>query len=103
MQAQVLLQPIERARTLAMRQVGRNRVGSFLDRRKTRDGALTHEALHLGNAALIDARRNVYEDDRREDRPPAGALGCAVREQRRDAAERRADRDRMLAAALAQR
>src|SRR5438270_696511 len=47
MQAEILAQPVMRARPLAMRQIGGDRVGGFGDCFEAFAGALTHEALDL--------------------------------------------------------
>src|SRR4051794_35707264 len=97
---QVLLEAFMRPGPLAMRQVGGDRIGGFPDSGKTLGGALAHEALNFGNALAVHARRDIDEHDRGEYGTLAGTFRAALREQRRDPAERSTDRDRPLAGAL---
>ena len=58
-----------------------------------------HEAEHLGDAAQVHARRDIDQHQRGEDIGIAVAFGVAFGEQRSDAAEGGADRDRLDAGA----
>ena len=62
-------------------------------------GIRSHEAQHLGDAILVDARRDVDQHQRGKQIGAAARVRLALGEKRRDAAERSADRDRLDARA----
>src|SRR5260221_8331406 len=88
MQAKVLLQTLMGPRFRPVRQVGGNRIGGLRDRTEAFTKLRTHEALDLGNAATVDARRDV--DQHQRGKHLMSVRRTAVGEQRRHAAERRA-------------
>ncbi len=62
-QPQVLLQALVVLQARPMRQIFGNGVSRLLDRRKAFSGMSAHEALHLGDALIIDAWGDIDQHD----------------------------------------
>ena len=82
MQPQILLQPLVRARPRPVRQIGGDRVGGLRDRAEALLRMRAHEALDLCDASTVDARRDIDQHQRREQRMVRRPLRAAFGEQR---------------------